>query len=71
MMYGSDLGSNVISKFGRNLAGNFRNISVLIVCSVQINSAVDFLFLGKSNLVNDVPQNDDCLCLDPASRWRC
>ncbi len=39
---------------GRNLAGCFRNSSVLMVFSVQINSSVSFLLLDKSNMVNDV-----------------
>jgi hypothetical protein len=53
------------------VAGNFRNISLLIVCSVQINSSFAFFLLDKSNLVNYVPNNDDFVCLNLVSSWHC
>ena len=60
----------ISTNFGRNMAGNFRNISLLIVCYVQINSSIAFFLLDKSSMVNDVPENDN-FCLNPVSSWRC
>ncbi len=42
--------------FGRELAGNFWNSSLFIVCSVQINYSISCFLLDKSNMVNDVPE---------------
>jgi hypothetical protein len=74
MMYGSDLAFIyvIFTNFGRNMAGNFRNTSLLIVCSVETNSSIAFLLLHKSSIVNEVPnENDDFECLNPVSSWRC
>jgi hypothetical protein len=61
----------IYKNFGRHLAGNFRNIYLLILCCVQINYSIAFFFLRKSNMVNDVPENDDFDGLNSVFSWRC
>jgi hypothetical protein len=48
-------------------------VSLLIVCSIQINSSIAFFLLDKSNMVNDVPEsnNDDFVCLNLVSSRHC
>jgi hypothetical protein len=70
-MYGSDLGftSYIYTNFGRRLVGNLMNISLFIICCVQINSSIYCLLLDKSTMVNDIPENDDdgFVCMNPVS----
>jgi hypothetical protein len=75
MMYGSDFGFiyriHELRNLERKLTGNYRNISLPIVCSVQTNCSISyFSLLDKSSMVNDVPENDN-FCLNPGSSWRC
>jgi hypothetical protein len=42
-----------------------------IVSYVQINSSITILLLDKSNMVNDVPENDNFACLNPGLSWWC
>jgi hypothetical protein len=41
---------------------------IRLLCSNQL---FDCFLLDKSNIVNDVPQNDDFVCLKPVFGWRC
>ncbi len=78
MMCGSNLGFiYYIHEFRRrsgNLAGNFWNIFLPIVCYVQINYSISFFLLYKSSMMVNITfsnGNDDFDCLNTVSSWRC
>jgi hypothetical protein len=71
MMYGSDLGFIChIHKLRKRSGKEFQKYisSHCLLCSNQL---FDFFLLDKSNMVNDGPEYDDFVCLNPVSSWCC
>jgi hypothetical protein len=50
------------------LAGNFWKFTLLIICSIQINSSISFFWI--SNKVNNVSENNNFAWIQLSS-WRC
>jgi hypothetical protein len=70
MMYGSDLSSICYTHEFRKKCGREFQEYISAHCLLCSKQLFDFFLLDKSNMVNDVPENDN-FCLNPVSSWRC
>jgi hypothetical protein len=68
MMYGSALGFTCYIHEARKKSGRELQDSVSVHCLLFSKQLFDSFLLDKSNILNDVPENDDFVCSNPVCR---